>query len=149
MSDFHEGDLVEATKGETVVRGRVGGCSGDWVGTSRRQIPGLINDGFTIATIERAKPALPTERGWYLDRNGMAWELQDFWNCNPLGTTSRPTADLFDTYGPFTPLESVPETAKKVLDQLRGMWGDVGAPDWIANKLTRIAAEFGVTGVAS
>lgn len=76
MSDYNEGDLVEAVKGETVIRGRLIRSA---LTTNRHiiEIPHLptdqtpwietyTNDGYTVTVIERAKSALPTEPGLFV-----------------------------------------------------------------------------------
>lgn len=56
MTKYNEGDLLEAVKGETVIRGRANKATpGDtWVGDSNRLTDVLKLDGFTITVIERA-----------------------------------------------------------------------------------------------
>lgn len=69
MSEYNEGDLIEAVKGEDIVRGRLqrDTCAGDlyvhgWC------IEPLLRDGFTITIIERAKDGviLPIVPGLYV-----------------------------------------------------------------------------------
>jgi hypothetical protein len=77
-----------------------------------------------------APPAvvLPVGPGYFLDREG------DLWNLGKGELTEL-------RYAPFTRLEPVPETAKKVLDQVRKLY--IPGP-WVEKKLGEIAAKFGV-----
>ena len=106
-NEYNAGEIWEAVKGETVTRGRLH-LNGKylWVGDSGRTPENLESYGFTLSIIEKAVAVfvLPTEPGWYLDRNGMAWELKEFWNCNPLGMTSRPTRKFEENHAPLTRL---------------------------------------------
>ena len=80
MQEFHEGDLVEAVKGETVIRGRLKHVPD----TGSRPVLNLtvaLNsdtlhleaNGFTVTVIEKAAPPLPTEPGTVIAIGG--WEL--------------------------------------------------------------------------
>lgn len=149
MQEFNEGDLVEAVKGETVVRGRArphvsGGLA---VGECMAAIAWYQANGFTVTILEKAAPKLPTEPGWY--------ESEEF----PLGTSADYEPYSLNTDGKWytadgqllTPtglreqgnlrrLEPVPVTAKKVLDALRGRIGSIDS----AHDFQAVAAEFGV-----
>jgi len=73
------GDLVRAVKGETKVEGRVkrsrSGAPG-FVGESNRSVEALLRQGYVVEVVEKAKPALPTEPGVYLDKDGDAWIIR-------------------------------------------------------------------------
>lgn len=74
MSDWREGDLVEATNGETVIRGRLrdGGPKNGGrplltlTLVIESDILHLEANGYTVTLIERAPEPLPTERGVYV-----------------------------------------------------------------------------------
>ena len=71
MNEYNEGDLVEAVKGETIIRGRLT-IEGQhfWLGDSDRTVSGLTSQGgYTITVTEKAPPknySLPTEPGLYV-----------------------------------------------------------------------------------
>lgn len=141
MSDYNEGDLVEAVKGEDHRIGRV-----TVPGTHQRMQGYCLHrykeDGWTVTVIERAKPALPTAEGWYLDRQGDCWHLNasGSWYC-----PSSPSDDARpQVYVPFTRLEPVADTAKRVLAAIAAR--TVMHCDGCAGHVTDIAHEFGVTG---
>lgn len=157
MTEYTPGDLVEAVKGETVIRGRLHGL-GDhlWVGDSGRTPENVESYGFTITVIEKAAPVvvLPTEPGLYttdikdlptslplyrLNENG---EWSTIWAH--IGEQTRAPAEILDGIKPgiLTRLEPVSETAKKVLDRVGKVWE--GYP-WFEfpNALEAIAREFG------
>ncbi len=149
IGDIHVGDLVEIRKGERVIRDRVvPSIPGNAVGLLGGTIQFYLNDGYTLHLIERAKPKieLPTEPGWYLDGEGDAWTLK-----LESGSYKRWFyEDIFRTetearrYAPFTRLEPVPVTAKRVLDRLANFW-EFGPPKAFQDEFNDIAAEFGVT----
>jgi hypothetical protein len=83
-----------------------------------------------------APPAvvLPTEPGHYLDNDGELWTMiPDF----PF------REKLHAKYAPFTRLEPVPETAKKVLDRIKVLY-DENFIDNANESWNRVAREFGV-----
>ncbi len=154
MTDFHEGDLIEAVKGKAKIGGVVSNWSGGGLGIEDTgwSIEALVTHGYTVAVIERAKPALPTTPGAYKYDGGWCsvavlndvGEWRDVYG-NRLTVTHLDAPRL-------TPLAPVAETAKKVLDALVDVslriTGTVDSPyrsiyddNWDA-----IAAEFGVTG---
>lgn len=149
MDEFKEGDLVEAVKGETVVRGRLveplKSADDFWVGDSTKLLSGLRYCGFAVSLVERAQPELPTEPGIYLDGRGNVAQLT--------ADTTDYEERWFNEYGqymthtevreraPFTRLEPVADTARKVLDRVRGLFGE-GA--LMLNEVDDIAEEFGV-----
>ena len=143
MNAYNEGDLVEAVKGETHIRGKVWGCEEQFVGLSRRTIPSLINDGFKITALEKAPPKieLPTEPGYYLDNVRDVWIIRHGESRLRFDGSFDAHTELF---APFTRLEPVPETAKKVLDRLSSWW-EFGPPKQFAAEFNAIAKEFGVS----
>ena len=139
---FNVGDLVEAVKGETVVRGRVENRTGPDTAALLGIANGLALShyracDFTVTVIEKALPPLPTELGWYTDKTGGLWAFKangyfalDAGNC--VGWFSAQL--LQEEYAPFTRLASVAEVLKKV----RNFCAECG-------ELEAIAAEYGVT----
>ena len=147
MTEYNERDLVEAVKGERVLRGRVMLLVGvpllpthsDEV-SKALSIQWLINQGWTVTTIERATPPLPTEPGWYLTSDDVAVYLADdgYWT---VPSTYGQTGEEMAKYGPFTRLEPVPVTAKRVLDAVSTFaWAD-----GFTAQLETVAKRFGVT----
>jgi hypothetical protein len=143
MSDYNEGDLVEAVKGKSSIRGLLvktfSGLSLQDVGWS---VEGLRGDDWTVTVIERAKPALPTEPGAYKYDGGWCHvavlndvgEWRDVYG-NRLTVTHLDASSL-------TRLKPVAETAKKVLDRVEQYL--MGAVPLAA--LNDLRREFGVTG---
>jgi len=97
-----------------------------------------------------AKPAveLPTEPGAYLDTKGEAWSLcrAGGWFSHGDGSLTVEYADeevesVWCRYGPFTKLEPVAVTAKKVLgDVSKFAWADGFMP-----QLRELSNKYGVT----
>lgn len=165
MSEFNEGDLVEAVKGETVIRGRAWREPGNGTEPILRLTLALSSDiahltanGYTVTVIEKAAPKLPTEPGVYVTPSGSQDYLDDYHTdhheVHYLNTSGNwcdlgwgaPTRD-----DSLTRLEPVPVTARRVLGKLdaasmhefkgrdsahRAIYDD----SWNA-----VAAEFGVT----
>ena len=151
MTEYNEGDLVEAVKGETVIRGLLVNICGLGRSLCLKLTLGIETDlihleanGFTITTIEKAEPVvvLPTELGVYEDHEGDLWQL----NVNgwKLLTSDPPDAFKPENYAPFALLAPVSETAKKVLDRMNGWWAHDehrGLPIF----LSALREEFGAT----
>jgi len=145
MAMYSEGDLIEAVKGDTRLRGRLtdalmGELGVDGMGWP---IPSLERDGFTITVIEKAKPKveLPVEDGAYVDKHGT-----DVWTITPfheLRCVSNPGSSP-EKYAPFTKLEPRAVTAKAVIERLASWW-EFGPPKNFADEFAQIANEFGVT----
>lgn len=135
---FAEGDLVIAEHEDgSCIRGRLTASSGDfYLNRSGRYVKGLIRDGFIITVLEKALPKIPTEPGYYFDKEGDSWRIY---------TTHEGLYRVADghmesrLHAPFTRLEPVPETAKKVIEavQSHGSYWPGSA------SLDEIAAEFG------
>lgn len=108
MSKFSVGDYVEATKGRDGVKGVVR-LSGQVlvVGASCRSVDGLEAQGWTVTVLEKAAPPVPTEPGYYFDKDGDMWNER---NDTVIGLDPR--------YAPYTRLEPVPVTVQKVIDKL-------------------------------
>lgn len=127
IDQIREGDLVEAVKGEDVIRGRARLAGEDymwWIGASGRSAGNLEALGFTLTVVEKAAPPLPTEPGLYVDKDGDPWR---FLGGRPLNRE----------WAPYTRLEPVPETVKRVADYLRGYGRRLAADD--------VEEHFGVT----
>ena len=143
-NEYTAGDLVEAVKGESLVRDRI--VKRDTylaIGVTGSTVLFYQNSGYTITVIEKAAPVvvLPTEPGAY--KNGG-------WSGVIVLNNSGRWLDDFGHYLTMAPgtkltrLEPVPETAKKVLDRVAKAWN--GYP-WFEfdNNLDAIARDFGVT----
>lgn len=150
MTEYNEGDLLEAVKGERVVRDRVkkdseGDLHIDGVGwLTNSWVPSeTVGDlGYVLTVIEKAAPKnlLPTEPGYYVSATGGIWELDRRGNFNWLeGNRANPINA--NNYAPFTRLEAVAVTAKKVLDAIENHYGSMSRVDLIA----RVSSEFGVS----
>jgi len=115
--DFREGDLVEAHKGKRIVTDEVTRTSNGQLylgpATDGWALHWYRENGFELELLDRPEPELPTDNGAYYDRHGRPWSLVDgAWYYG--GKRWAPT-DITD-YAPFTRLEPVQETAKRVLD---------------------------------
>ena len=154
MTEYNEGDLVEAVKGETVIRGPLVNICGLGRSLCLKLTLGIETDlihleanGFTITVIEKAAPVvvLPTKPGAYMSNRGSLWVLDDnhhwldfsAWSGNVNNVAAANPA-----YHPFTRLEPVSETAKKVLRAL-GDWWDFAPPANVTAAIIDIAAKFG------
>lgn len=126
MTEYNEGDLIEATKGEELIRGRAGGRG--VIGQSGRTVWGVEDEGWTVTVIEKAAPPLPTEPGtiirWHNDAylpqiaqldakdGSMGWYTQADSTSGRWVTNSELTG-LIDC-SPLTRLEPVEVTAEKI-----------------------------------
>jgi hypothetical protein len=94
-------------------------------------LPFDLEDSWSLFVQAPPAVVLPTEPGGYLDKNGTAWQI----------TARFPfREDLHAKYAPFTRLEPVPETAKKVLDRVSEILRGISLP----NEFGSLGAEFGV-----
>ena len=153
MSDFNEGDLVEAVKGETSIRGQLWRDSAGFlmVGASVWAVEDLIHEEWGITVAKKATPPLPDDPGAVISwvtkfYTGLAvLEKTDQWCYN--GVTLNGAA-LRQEIGEasIVPLESVPVTAKRVLDRLANFW-EFGPPKNFQEEFAQIATEFGVTAL--
>lgn len=149
MSEYNEGDLVEAVKGEEVVRGRLRApesVNGRYlaIGTNALSTATYEAKGFTLTVIEKAAPKLPTEPGLYIE-SGKAHSYTNIWSLSANGRWLCAAASKYDgraeEFAPFTRLEPVPVTAKKVLDEVsKFAWAD-----GFMSQLENVAKQFGVT----
>lgn len=148
MDEFNKGDLVEAVNGETVIRGRMQEIGGELLLpltlAMRSDIAHLTANGFTLSTIEKALPPLPTEPGIYAGKSGSIWELggSGGWWClsNPM---TQPVADG----APFTRLAPVAEVLGKMLAEPIGVRRTPESTTYTLDSriLANVAAEYGVT----
>lgn len=143
--EFNEGDLVEAVKGEQVHRGRV---------EHFHSVPGsgflpmvhlsldllASQEGWTVTVIEKAAPKLPDVPGIYTDRMGTTWRHYRGGSWYRL----HDQAENAEDFAPFTKLEPVAETAKKVIEFIDGWW-DFAPPVGAINALAAAVKQFGVT----
>ena len=133
MSEYNEGDLVEAVKGDTVIRGRLDHRAELTLTTAlTSDMRHLKATGYVVTVIERATPPLPSEAGIYVDRDGDTW----------LHTNTGGWSFLTDGYhrvrivdidaaenAPFTRLEPAPVTAKRISDWLWEHRNDIKGTD--------------------
>ena len=147
MTEYNEGDLVEAVKGNTAIRGPLVNIWGLGRSLCLKLSLGLLTDiiyleanGYKITVIEKAPPkvVLPTEPGVYADRANDTWVLNGRlqWMC----PESPGDNDNAAAYAPFTPLKPVSETAKKVLEYLE----DSAVIDVRDSRCAGVRARFGV-----
>lgn len=144
MTKYNDGDLVEAVKGETRLTGRLAPeiiGSGFGIVGMGWPLDALERDGFTLTVIEKAAPknVLPTETGWYLDRYHRAFHFNASTELYWWGD-SQPIEHVDRLIAPFTRLEPVPVTAKKVYDSFRKRFGSID----FAMDFEAIAREFGI-----
>lgn len=131
MSEYNVGDTAEAVNGLSRLHGKVVSASNgpgiyDPTGLGTWGIKWLEDQGFTVTVTEKAPLVIPTEPGHYVDKDGDVWTISE--------------ADEYPMskhYAPFTRLETVPETASKVLDRIIE---EFGVFHWVE----KIAKEFGV-----
>lgn len=147
MSEYNEGDLVKAVKGELVISGRLDfKLEVELTLALRSDVRHLIANGYTVTVIEKAPPRnpLPTELGWYLD------DYDQFWRVDGAGRMYLPYDEWAkpENFAPFTRLEPAHVTAKKVLDRVRR--GVPLSPMYVFTGMTKIidmvGVEFGVGG---
>lgn len=122
--------------------------SGRWVAGMGKYF--LAAEGWTLYVPARPEPALPTEPGVYEAAaypiaRGYAPYIIEYGVLRESGTTVTVNATEAAEIGPFTRLEPVPITAKKVLDALIEEFGADPKNSYIAECAGRVAAEFGVT----
>lgn len=157
MSEYNEGDLIEAVKGETAIRGRIRPEPRGryfWVGDSGRTTDSFTDAHFTLTVIEKAAPKLPTESGFYrvsgsnAAHGGTVRRTDDgrwWWIGNDFATLpSEQTAEETAVMMPLTRLEPVPETADKIRAQL---FQELEKNDWETTQTTILAVfeSFGAT----
>lgn len=147
MTEYNEGDLVRVERGEVVIQDRLA-ASALSSPRGRLYLPAspkthyidvLEAEGYTVSVVERATPPLPTDDGFYIDRRGLCWSIENTGDWRFGGTTFNP--EEVARYAPFIRLEPVPVTAKRVLDALRTRIGSLG----LAYDYELVAIEFGVT----
>ena len=157
MSEFREGDLVEAVKGDTVIRDRVD--DDERLAGVRRSIRVLQVEGFTVTVIERAKSALPTEPGVYAPAaSALSLHKTRLFTLWPRGEWTEDSRDVNATTmaqleawasdGSLVRLEHVPVTARKVLDAVEEAMDRCDWPLSIDDSdavLDEVKAQFGVT----
>ena len=151
MQEFHEGDLVEAVKGESVMRARLV-KDGEHLRLNPSpyfipKIEILLKDGYTLTVIEKATPPLPTEPGWYAtDFKSNVFSLFDgAWREHSASRVWERTEEEAREALKWPPrrLEPVPVTAKRVLDAVIAR--TVMHCNGCSSHMFDIRAEFGVT----
>jgi len=140
MCEFNVGDLVEARKGELVIRDRVVMKSyGLALGAMDWSLSGARLNGHTLSLVEAATPPLPTEPGAYMTVDGDVLTLDKpllGWACGSLSISAK-SLEL-----PLTKLEPVPDTAKKVIDATIRTFNSKGGN--IVDALISVSQEFEV-----
>ena len=149
-TDFSVGDLVEARKGERVIRDRIyaGPYEFRYLGEPSVFGPSSVgwfrDQGFTLSLVEAATP-LPTEPGIYADIEGDPWKLNattdDYEARWSFGNEYKTRAQV-SQHVPFTRLEPVPDTARKVIDATIRTFNSKGGN--IVDALISVSQEFGV-----
>lgn len=155
MTEYNEGDLVEAVRDDTVIRGRAVASFGKHLlGLSGRIMEELENNGFTLTVIEKAAPknVLPTEAGFYVgnyDKSPSGKILIELLN-SPEGqwvdnTDSRYLdVEWVQKLGNLTRLEAVPVTAKAVIETVvLALSSDLG--DHWTTRVRAVGSRFGVS----
>lgn len=162
MTEYNEGDLVEAVKGDTVIRGRVnrhGELNLTMALTS--DMLHLKANGYTVTLVQRATPPLPDVNGIYFPRRTfephirVVTRAQGIWydaTGEPLDDDDFDWLNRRHASGDLTHFEPVPVTAKRVLDAVRKTLtlpkdGKRPNGEFIVtyDQIEAIAAEFGVT----
>ena len=91
----------------------------------------------------RSAGTLPTEPGVYFDKDEDVWRLSSMGDWEH-GGAEYLSADHAKKFAPFTRLELVPDTARRVLQAIKETYEenylDNGEPLW-----NKVVAEFGVT----
>jgi len=146
-TNFNVGDLVEAVKGELVIRDRVTvkgyHLALGAMGWSLRDV--RLN-GYTLSLVEAATPPLPTEPGIYADIEGDPWKLNattdDYEARWSFGNEYKTRAQV-SQHVPFTRLGPVPDIARKVVDATIRTFNSKGGN--IVDALISVSQEFGVS----
>ena len=144
-TNFNVGDLVEAVKGELVIRDRatVKGYRLA-LGAMGWSLRDLRLNGYTLSLVEAATPP-PTEPGIYADIEGDPWKLNattdDYEARWSFGNEYKTRAQV-SQHVPFTRLEPVPDTARKVIDATIRTFNSKGGN--IVDALISVSQEFGV-----
>lgn len=127
MADFNAGDEIKAVKGKTKIEGVLsfyGGGGYLEVPDVGWTLTALQNHGFTI-TVTNAAVVIPTEPGYYMDREGDVTQLVQ-------------GGGLGGFYAPYIRLEPVAETVERVAQWLENEWD-------VPITAERVRKEFGVT----
>ena len=103
----------------------------------------LSSPGRWSVYTEKVPPVvLPTTPGIYADKTGVPWIL------SKLGVFHRDgyiqAANVIEAYAPFTRLEPVADTAKKVLDRVLEEYRNEHPRMFVSNVLPLVRKEFGV-----
>ena len=145
MSDFNVGDLVEARKGELVIRDRVVMKSyGLALGAMNWSLRDVRLNGYTLSLVEAATPPLPKEAGIYESRHELIMSGCSPWVLDAEGdwwlTADSVQAELVPT--DLVRLEPVPDTARKVIDATIRTFNSKGGN--IVDALMSVSQEFEV-----
>ena len=124
MTEYNEGDLVEAIKGDSFMRARLIEVHGLLV---LEALGGTIQwyekNGWTTAVIETAPPKVVLPKATVMFNGGFVatwWDESLSWSITGADRAWGDPDEILRHFGSdFTILEPVPETAKKVLDRVR------------------------------
>jgi hypothetical protein len=142
-SEVHVNDEVRVTRDGGMLTGKIGDLhkfSNGEIHALALLVHGLVGSihitHLVWSLFVPAKPAvvLPTEPGHYVDRTGNGWNIRE-------GATS----SLPEENAPYTRLEPVVVTAKKVLDAIDDLWTPGNIRDFTPHHSRRIAEQFGIT----
>jgi hypothetical protein len=154
MTEFNVGDTVVATKGTTrieavLVRNPYSDDNPLLEYTGGYTAKGIWDRGFDVKV---TKPAivLPVEQGWYqsdrfpISKMGVPYELQDNgrWYLNG----EEIAKERMRLNGPYSKIDTVTDTAKRVLDRLAEIDRAGGAMtcSFTAGHIKQLSKEFGV-----
>ena len=129
------GDLVKFVRGEESAIVRVNSRYGHVACIWTDSAAGFDKDDGWQLFVQAPTYVIPTEDGVYMDKHGYSWTL---------GGDFDDYRDLDPERAPYTRLEPVPETAKKVLDAfVQSLWG-FEAPGNIPQYVAKTLEKFGV-----
>jgi len=152
--EFNHGDLIEAVKGDDLLRGRGWfDCSGPMmVGSSGCSTDGLTTRGYTVRVIEKAKPPLPSEPGitirWespYCMHLAILEKADQWLHCERTYTNAQMVVRIADTVQgdyAFTPLRPAAEVAAEVIADMEREYETAFSS---ANALENVAVKWGAT----
>ena len=148
MTDFSVGDLVEARKGELVIRDRVVMKSyGLALGAMDWSLSGARLNGHTLSLVEAAT-LLPLEPGHYLLDFSLTSHVYTlsvdgyWWDGSVQVSEEKLHREIANALGCLTRLEPVPDTARKVIDATIRTFNSKGGN--IVDALISVSQEFEV-----
>ena len=149
MSDFNVGDLVEARKGELVIRDRVVMKSyGLALGAMNWSLRDVRLNGYTLSLVEAAT-LLPLEPGHYLLDFSLTSHVYTlsvdgyWWDGSVQVSEEKMQYQVANAVTDPVRLESVPDIARKVIDATIRTFNSRGGN--IVDALILVSQEFGVS----